>query len=211
MGDVEFRKLHREAGSAPVAEAPSLRRRAFFLVCLGWVTACLTSLFLSMRAVLRLGGFVASGGPYAIAHPAPEWIWLVPVSIVTGVMTALAGGSAGRPLGRANLLWLAWPALFVSLGWNFFEFGFHPPSGQGIVWGWMVCGMLFIPMGLLPLLSVVPWARNYLQARLREQGRRTDGPDDGLHPLSLAVLVPQFVAVAVGLCGGLFLFHALAG
>ena len=28
------------------------------------------------------GGFVASGGPYEIAHPAPGWGWLVPVSIL---------------------------------------------------------------------------------------------------------------------------------
>jgi hypothetical protein len=29
-----------------------------------------------MRPLMRLGGMVASGGPYAIAHPAPHWVAL---------------------------------------------------------------------------------------------------------------------------------------
>ena len=48
------------------------------------LTACMTILNLGGRFVLGEGGFVARGGPYEIAHPAPDWIWLVPVSFMAG-------------------------------------------------------------------------------------------------------------------------------
>ena len=64
-------------GSLAVVSATSL---AFGL--------CLTLLFFGMRAIMELGGFVAVGGPYEVAHPAPDWVWVLPVSIV--------GGSPGR-------------------------------------------------------------------------------------------------------------------
>ena len=38
-----------------------------------------------------------------------------------------------------------WGVLFGSLGWNFLEFAF---KGADIVWGWLVCGVLFWPMAL---------------------------------------------------------------
>jgi hypothetical protein len=38
-----------------------------------------------MRGVTELGGFVAAAGPYEIAHPAPEWAWILPVAIVCGM------------------------------------------------------------------------------------------------------------------------------
>ena len=50
---------------------------------------------------------------------------------------------------------LAWPALFLSLGWNFLEFGFDPPGeDDGLVWGWIVCGVVFWLMGGLPLFAL---------------------------------------------------------
>ena len=53
----------------------------------------------------------------------------------------------------ASLAGLAWPALFLSLGWNFFEFGIDPPEpDDGPVWGWLICGVLFALMGGVPLL-----------------------------------------------------------
>lgn len=195
-------KLQKQAGPA---------QRFFFLICVAWVAGCLTCLFLAMRAVLRLGGFVASGGPYVIAHPAPDWVWLVPVSIVTGIAAALVGFFTTRHTGRANLLWLAWPALFVSLGWNFLEFGFSPPTGQGMAWGWVICGFIFIPMGLLPLLAVVFPTRNYLRERLREQGRSAEWLEKKSAPFRFGPLVVQFLAAAAGIYGAMLLFGSLAG
>ena len=36
-----------------------------------------------------------------------------------------------RVIAFAALAAFAWPALFLSLGWNFFEFGFNPPGDVG--------------------------------------------------------------------------------
>jgi hypothetical protein len=52
---------------------------------------------------------------------------------------------------------LLWPALFLSLGWNFLQYAFDSPTaGGGIVWGWLVCGVLFMLMGGLPILVMIP-------------------------------------------------------
>jgi len=37
-------------------------------------------------------------------------------------------GAAGLPGAWMSLVFLAWPALFLSLGWNFLEYGFFPPD-----------------------------------------------------------------------------------
>jgi hypothetical protein len=49
------------------------------------------------------------------------------------------------------------------LGWNFLEFGVRPPEGSGPVWGWIVCAVLFLLMGGIPLVPALAglarWAR----------------------------------------------------
>ena len=47
-------------------------------------------------------------------------------------------------------MFLAWPALFLSLGWNFLEYGFFAVEGDW-VWSWLFCGVLFVLMGAVPL------------------------------------------------------------
>jgi hypothetical protein len=114
---------------------------AFFLTCL----------FLAMRGVLDLGGFVARGGPYEIAHEAPSWVWIFPVSIVSIVLIFFFLFMTLGRRGNADLLvLLAWPALFLSLGWNFLEYSFAGP--QTVAWGWLVCGVVFVLMGGAPLV-----------------------------------------------------------
>ena len=44
--------------------------------------------------------------------------------------------------------------LFLSLGWNFLSYGvFNTPEGEGIVWSWAFCGVLFVLMGGVPLVG----------------------------------------------------------
>jgi len=130
----------------------------------------LTCLYLGMRGIMRLGGFVAAGGPYMIAHPAPRYVWIFPVSIWLGLICVFIHGVQVRKLGGLNLLPLAWPALFISLGWNFLEFSFHPPGGERLVWGWLVCGVVFWLMGFIPLILVLIYARQkYRELRFKEK------------------------------------------
>ena len=66
---------------------------------------------------------------------------------------------------------LAWPVLFVTLGWNFLEYAFNPPGppGQGIVWGWLIPGVLFVIMGVAPVLAVLPIGNSGRSGKARER------------------------------------------
>ena len=135
------------------SDATRLVRRSVlcFVGVLG-VSAALTVLFFSMRAVMEIGGSCASGNvPYQISRPCPTGVpGLMVGSIFLGLLfLALYALSAVGP----NLTLLAWPALFLSLGWNFLDYGVNPPDGSsGVVWGWLLCGVVFMLMGGLPLI-----------------------------------------------------------
>jgi hypothetical protein len=119
------------------------------------VVACLTVLFYCMRAVMDIGGSCASGGPYVVARPCPKGVgWMTPVSIFAGL--ASLGWMIAWDHGLSGPKWalLAWPALFLSLGYNFWDYGLDAPGEQGAVAGWIVCGVLFVLMGAVPLLAL---------------------------------------------------------
>jgi hypothetical protein len=48
---------------------------------------------------------------------------------------------------------LIWPALFLSLGYNFFDYAFQGGSVQA---GFLICGIVFGLMGGLPLIYAIP-------------------------------------------------------
>ena len=142
---------------------------ALYLAGAAGLAASITVLFLGMRAVLGVGGFCAEGGPYEIeVHCPPGVAELMPLSIVGlfmfGGLMFWKGASLGGPYGLLPAL--AWPALFLSLGWNFLEFGVSPPGG-GLAVGWLMPGVVFVLMGGGPLaLAVSSWR----QARSRRDG-----------------------------------------
>lgn len=131
-----------------------------YLVGAGGLAAALTIVWLSMRAVLNVGGYCAEGGPYVIAQHCPDGVaFLLPLSIFAGLgcagLMAWKGTTLGRPYDA--LVMLAWPALFISLGWNFLEFALIPPPPEtGIELGWLICGVVFVIMGAVPLIGFVP-------------------------------------------------------
>lgn len=148
-----------------------------YLTLMGTV-ACLTILFLCARAVMEMGGSCASGGPYEVANPCPKGIgWMMTGSIFGGLI--FLGLYIGNDSGLPGPKWwgFAWPALFLSLGWNFWEFGLNPPDsfGEGVEWGWIICGVIFVLMGGAPLLAL-----------FSKDGRRgllwADGAGDGARP-----------------------------
>jgi len=120
--------------------------------------ACLTMMYLGMRSVMEIGGACAEGGPYVPVRPCPD-----------GAPLALIGGSFGLFAAAGLMIWfgsrlggryvflvfLGWPALFVSLGFNFLQFGLNPPEGGASPeWGFLIPGILFWIIGLGPLLFV---------------------------------------------------------
>ena len=141
---------------------------------------CLTLLYSSMRAVMDVGGACASGGAYEIRQACPKGVgWVVPISIFgmffAGIFTFLGVFSDGGP--RPYVF--AWSALFLALGWNFLDYGFDSPApGGGTEAGWIICGVVFVLMGGVPLLALLsPKA-----ARWSLWGPNSQRADDYLHP-----------------------------
>ena len=83
---------------APDARPVPLGHVAIYLVGVAGLAFCMTLLWLGMRAVMDLGGFCASGGPYEIAVECPDAVVATtPLSILGGVLSVglmLWGGAA---------------------------------------------------------------------------------------------------------------------
>jgi Short C-terminal domain len=167
-----------------------LRGAVAIFLSLGAVSAGLTMLWLGMRSVMDIGGFCAEGGPFVIEHHCPKGVAaIMPLSIWGGV---IAGGIYVWQTIKhkvPSLVWLFWPALFISLGWNFLQYGISPPDGGGLVWGWLVCAVLFILMGAIPLLIALPFmVRAYMKNDAATMAA----------PRPLAGLTPEVVKSAAG-------------
>jgi hypothetical protein len=141
---------------------------------------CLTLVYQSMRAVMDVGGACASGGAYEIRQQCPDGVaWVLPVGIFgmffAGIFTFLGVFPDGGP--RPYVF--AWSALFLALGWNFLDYGFDSPApGGGTEVGWIICGVVFVLMGGVPLLALfAPRA-----ARWAFWGPDSQRADDYLHP-----------------------------
>jgi hypothetical protein len=126
-------------------------RLTVLLGCAFVLSVALTWTFLAMRAVMDVGGTCAEGGPYVIAQPCPDGAVLISVAIPVMIIAAMLGSAFAVWLSAPNLLLPMWVILFGTLGWNFLEYGF---SDDGVVWGWIVCGVVFELMAL-PALAVM--------------------------------------------------------
>jgi hypothetical protein len=132
-------------------ESPPLTKWVLMFVGMAGTVACLSILFLCMRAVMDVGGRCVSGNTGLNLPPCPDGVaGLMIGSIFLGI--GFLGLYAFNAVGP-NLTWLAWPALFISLGWNFLQYGIDPPGPEsGPIWGWLICAVLFIVMGAGPLV-----------------------------------------------------------
>ncbi|PKQ19556.1 MAG: hypothetical protein CVT66_09560 [Actinobacteria bacterium HGW-Actinobacteria-6] len=184
----------------------SLLTLAAIAVSAAGLAACITLVNLASTVVMELGGFVAIGGPYEIAHPAPGWIVLMPISIVSGFAFGGLSLWASSRVDGYNLIPAVWTGLFVSLGVQFAYFGLRPPGGGGPAWAWIVCAVVFIPMGLAQAKGVVTGTSSFFP--------KTHAPRDGAYQdktyrtVYLALVV---LGALLGVVGGILLFRAVAG
>jgi hypothetical protein len=128
-------------------------------VGIGGLALCITLVFLGMRAVMDVGGACADGGPYVSAQGCPDGST---PALLLGIFGLFLFGGVGAVYGsRLGGIWaaaplFAWSGLFLALGWNFLDYGlFNPPGDETVIWGWLICGVLFVAMGLAPLLGGV--------------------------------------------------------
>lgn len=128
----------------------------------------LTVLYLSMRAVMAIGGTCAEGGAYVIKTHCPgNTEFLAPLSIF-----AMFGGASlyfsGLPKNSPNWSIFFWSALFFALGWNFLEFSVNSPQG-GLNIGWLLCGVVFVIMGGVPLFMIKGDTQKIINAQGHKQ------------------------------------------
>jgi hypothetical protein len=175
--------------AAPTATRVSPRAAAVTVACVLVVAVSLTWTYLSMRAVMNVGGSCADGGPYVSAQPCPDGSILIAVAVPMLIIFSMIGTVSASTVGAPNLLVPMWGGLFGSLGWNFLEYAFKGPA---IVWSWLVCGVVFWGMALPAFV--------FMAAQLREtrQGR------------SVLWLPAYGVLGAVGLLFGWWSFVAIA-
>jgi hypothetical protein len=127
------------------------------LVGAAGVAFSLTLLSRSMRSVQSIGGYCASGGPYQIAHHCPKGTAGVFILAIFGGLLFLGLFAAFTTETGRILALLAWPALFFSLGWNFLDYGLHVTiTGSGVNAGFLVSAVVFIVMGAVPLIWLLP-------------------------------------------------------
>jgi hypothetical protein len=116
-----------------------------------------------------------------------------------------------------NLTLLAWPALFLSLGWNFLEYGVDPPGTGGVAVGWLICAVVFFAMGGIPLVIGI---RALMMGRdTRVPSTVTDrvgtvGPGTGATVtgnVRIFAWVLQLVAIAFGIWIGIEIFEWATG
>jgi Short C-terminal domain len=140
----------------------TVRGAVWVFLSLAGVAAAMTCVFLGMRAVMEIGGACAEGGPFVPVRPCPNG---VPILLVGGIWLGMAFAAVyvWQVIQHGvvpNFIALLWPALFLSLGWNFLEYGLNPPFGEGLAWGWLICGVVFFVMGGVPLWAAVKvWVR----------------------------------------------------
>jgi hypothetical protein len=163
-----------------------------FAVSAGLAIAGIVWIFMSSGPVMGVGGFVASGGPYAIEHQAEDWIWLptlgAPLMMFAIVANFFTAAALDRPAGASMLVF--WTAIFGPMSFQFFKYGINAPGG-GRSWAWIICGVLFAAFSIPSAVMLL----------MRDTWRGFNG----------AYAWANAIGAAVGLAGGLWVWGIVAG
>jgi hypothetical protein len=134
--------------------------------------AAVTLLSRLMRSITAVGGSCADGGPYVSAQPCPEGTGAT-IGVLFLLVPLFVVGTwwGSRRAGAPNPVLLGWPAIFLTLGWNFLDDGLDPPPGaEGISVGYVVFGVVFVLMGAGPLLLLLSAWRSGRRSRQAQAG-----------------------------------------
>lgn len=190
------------------AARPAYGRLALLLGSVLVLAIALVWTFLGMRAVMDVGGSCASGGPYEIAQPCPDGAVLISVGVPAVVISAMLGSFLAAGLSAPTLLLPMWAVLFGSLGWNFLEYGFT--EGDGLVWGWVVPGVMFELMALPALVVMVAGSRLLAITPPSVARARPSGPSPDGSPGAATWYAAYVVLGAAGAAFGWWSFDALS-
>ena len=142
------------------------RWSAMTVVCVLLLAVAITWFLAGMRAQLEVGASCATGGPHVIVAPCPEHSTSLTLAGMFGaVFVALAGTVSALSVGAPNLLVPYWTATSGGMAANFLVDGFS--SDSGLVWSWIVIGLLMLLMALPGLYVMSPWQRIYHRKPLK--------------------------------------------
>jgi hypothetical protein len=123
----------------------------FLLVTAAVVVASLTVIFMSMRSVMDIGGSCGTIDNEGVIRSCPSGVaGLLPGGIWAGLIFTGLYVLVCVKFKIPSLVSLLWPALFLSLAYNFFDYGIHGQSG------FVICGIVFALMGAVPLVWALP-------------------------------------------------------
>jgi hypothetical protein len=179
-------------GSQPAD--PRVRDVMLLAIGVAGLVACITLVFLAMRAVMDVGGACADGGPYVSAQSCPEGS---APAMLLGIFGGFGFGALALVTGaRVGGLWtgtavlIGWSGLFAALGWNFLDYGLiNPPQGQGIDWGWLIPGILFEAMALGPVVFALWVSRGTGAGSIRTGA--IGSPRRGMVPGAITLATPE--------------------
>ena len=136
-------------------------------ICLG----CLLLMTWALYHLVRTGS-CASGGPYVSARPCPAGTGAQILALMGSVFGLLIGGGiyatrGGRGEGTLGMGVVLWSLLFISLAVATFVAAYGPANNDdsGARTAAIVLMIVFLPMGLLPLIGAIGFS-----------GRRRAGP-----------------------------------
>ena len=140
-------------------------RRAFAAAVLGLGiaagAAAITLLSMLLRSSTALGGSCADGDAALADGPCRSHTGAaLLIAVACALLCLLAVSWGASVLGAPRPLFLAWPVLALTLGWNFLRDGFDPPMGEGLALGYVVGGVVFLILGTAPLLLRLSAARD---------------------------------------------------
>lgn len=174
--------------SAPTKGLPLIRIGGL-VVSVALIGVALAWTYLGMRAIMDIGGACASGGPYVPVQPCPEGASaLLSGGIPLLLLATFAASGIAWTMRAPTLLLLMWFLLFGSLGWNFLEYSF---AEDGVIYGWLIPGIMFELMALPALLLWFgsDWLRGFV----------TERPTSGGISWKLAYIAILAVGVALGM------------
>jgi hypothetical protein len=164
------------------------------------LSACITVTNLGGMGIMDRGGFVGSGGPYQIAHPVPDGYWILVVAFIGIWVFPVAHGIFASRIKGFALYYATWCTLWTSIGATTLWYGFLPPGDEGLSWGWLVMGGIFLLVGLGSTKLYV----DYLRSPDRE---RSEMPANRRVPYAVVIAA----ALAGGVVAGFQAFAAVVG
>jgi len=157
---------------------PAVRLRYWTVSLLG-MAICLASLLFMTWALYHLvrTGTCASGGPYVSARPCPAGTGAKIFGLILSIFALLIGGAVyaargrGGAAGTVGMGVVLWSLLFISLAVATFVAAYGPANNDdpGAKTAAIVLMIVFLPMGLLPLIGAVGFGRGL-------RGRRSEPP-----------------------------------